>query len=76
MGSAGAEVSPQKNKCSAAAAEVGGRLVTVDMGRKVRGCCAPFWGIGEGRKPKQQGASTDVEWLVIASLIITLEGKR
>jgi len=34
----------------------------------------PFLG---GRKPNQlQGTSTDVEWPVITSLIITLEGKR
>ena len=60
---------------SAHVAEMGDRLATIDMGRKVWVCCAHFWGIGEGRKPKQlQGTSTDVEWPVIASLIITLDG--
>jgi len=30
---------------SSAVAEMGDRLVTIDMGGKVRGCCAPFrWG--------------------------------
>jgi len=33
----------QKDKCSAVA-EIGNRLATVDMGRKVGGCCAPFRG--------------------------------
>jgi len=32
---------------SSAVAEMGYRLVTIDMGRKVGGCCAPFvWGGG------------------------------
>jgi len=63
-----------RNKCSAVA-EMSDHLATIDMGRKVgRGCCA---GIGEGRKPKQlQGTSTDVEWPMIPSPLITLEGKR
>jgi len=58
------------NKCSAVA-ELGDRLATIDMGRKVGGCSSPFLGaIGEGRKPKQlQGTSTDV----IASRVITLD---
>jgi len=46
------------NKCSAVA-EMGDRLATVDMDRKVRGCCATFWGI-DGRKPKEL-RSTNVE---------------
>jgi len=59
-----------------AVAEMGDRFATIDMGRKVAGCCAHFFGremgIGEGRKPKQlQGPRTDVEWPVIASLTIT-----
>jgi len=54
---------------------MGDRLATIDKGRKVGGCCAPIWGTGEDWKPKQlYGTSTDVEWLVIASLIITLRG--
>jgi len=62
---------------SSAVAETGDRLATVDMGRKVWSCCASFWGIGEGQKPKQlQCTSTEVEWPVMVSLIITLEGKR
>jgi len=32
------------NEDSSAVAEMGDRLATIDMGRKVRGCCAPFWG--------------------------------
>jgi len=56
---------------------MGDRLATIDMGRKVGGCCAPIWATGEDWKPKQlHGTSTDVESLVIASLIITLEGNR
>jgi len=31
----------EKNKCSAVA-EMGDRLTTIDMGRKVGGCCARF----------------------------------
>jgi len=55
---------------------MGDRLATIDMGQKVGGCSAPFLGI-EGRKPKQlQGTSIDVEWPVIASVMITSEGKR
>jgi len=39
---------------SSAAAEKGDHLATTDTGRKIGGCCAPFFGgIGEGRKPKQ-----------------------
>jgi len=55
-----------------AVAEMGDRLAT-DMGQKVGSYCVPFGGEGikEGRNPKQpQGTSTDVEWPVIASLII------
>jgi len=51
------------NKCSEVA-ETDDRLATIDVGRKVRGCCAPFCErIGERRKPKQLqlGTSTDVE---------------
>jgi len=49
------------------------RLATIDMGRKVGGCCALLGGTREGCKPKPlHGTSTDVEWPVIASLIITL----
>jgi len=52
------------------------RLATVDMDRKVGAAVPLFWGIAEGRKPKQlQGTSTGMEWPVIASLTITLEGK-
>jgi len=52
-------------------------LFTIDMGRKLEAALPPFWGKGEGQKPKQlQGTSTDVEWPVIGSLILTLEGKR
>jgi len=56
------------------------RLVTIDMGRKVGalgGCCALFW--GDRRRSEAvatAGTSSDVEWSVIASLIITLKGKR
>jgi len=64
------------NKCSAVA-EMGDHLATIDMGRKVWGCCVPFGCIEEGRKPKQlRGTSTDMEWPIVAALIITLEGKR
>jgi len=53
------------------------RLATTDMGRKVGAAVPLFEAIGEGQKPKKlQGTSTDVEWPVIAALIITLEGKR
>jgi len=31
------------NKCSAVA-EMGDHLATIDMGQRVRGCCAPFLG--------------------------------
>ena len=66
-----------KYKCSAVA-EMGDGLATIDMGRKVGGSCAPFLA-GEigGRKPKQlQHTRTDMQWPVIASPIITLEGNR
>ena len=67
------ESNSSEYKCSAVA-DMGDRLDSIDMGRKVGGCSAPFWGIGEGRKPKQlQGTSTDVEWPIITSLIITSE---
>ena len=55
--------------------EMGDRLATIVMGRKL-GAAAPLLG-GENRRsePKQlQGTSTDMEWPVIASLIIALEG--
>jgi len=56
---------------------MGDRLATTDMGRKVRAALPLFGGRYEGRKPKHlQCTGTDVEWPVIASLIITLEGKR
>ena len=62
---------------SSAVVEMVRRLAAIDMGRKVGGCCAPIWATGEDWKPKQlHGTSTDVESLVIASLIITLEGNR
>jgi len=32
---------------SSALAEIGDRLATVDMGRKVGGCCVPFRGRGD-----------------------------
>ena len=52
-------------------------MATIDV-PKNKGLLCPLYGEGiEGRKLKQlQGTSTDVKWLVIASLIITLEGKR
>jgi len=60
-----------------AVAEMRDHLATIDVGRKVGGCSAPFVGIGEGRKPKQlHCTSTDVECPVIASSMITLRGKR
>ena len=40
------------NKCSAPA-EMGDRLGTPDLGRNVAAAVPRFWGIGEGRKPKQ-----------------------
>jgi len=53
------------------------RFATTDMGRKLGAAVPLFGGIGEGRKQRQlHGTSTDVEWPVIASLIITLEGNR
>ena len=56
---------------------MGDRLATIDMCRKVGAAVPIFRGIGEGRKAKQlQDTSTDVERPIIASLIITLEGKR
>jgi len=56
-------------KCSAAA-EMGDRLATIHIGRKVGATVPLFWGIGEGRNPKQlQDTSSDVEWPVLASLI-------
>jgi len=65
----------RKNKCSAVG-DMGDRLATINMGRKVW-AAVPLLEKGEGRKQKQlPGTSTDVEWPVIASLIITLEGKR
>jgi len=66
---------PRKSKCSAVA-EMGDRFTTKDMGQKAGGCCGPFWGIGGGKPKLLQGTSTDVKWPVIASLIITLDGKR
>ena len=52
---------PIGNK-SSAVAELGDRLATIDTGRKVGGCCAPFLrGIREGRKPKQLQAQ-DLTW--------------
>jgi len=52
-------------------------LGTIDMGQKVWELLCPFLGGIGGWKLKQlQGASTDMEWPVITSLIITLEGKR
>jgi len=56
---------------------MGDHLATIDV-PKNKGLLCPLYGEGiEGRKLKQlQGTSTDVKWLVIASLIITLEGKR
>jgi len=38
------------NNCSAVA-EIGDRLASIDMGRKVGGCCTLF-GVGEAQKPK------------------------
>jgi len=35
------------NKCSAVA-EMGDRLATIDMGRKIGGCACPFWEGGAG----------------------------
>jgi len=56
---------------------MGRHYATIDMGWKVGADVPFFWG-GDRRKPKQlQGTSTDVlNADVIASLIITLEGKR
>jgi len=54
---------------------MGDRLATTDVGRKVGATVPLFGGKGEGRKPKQlQGTSTDVEWPITASLLITSEG--
>jgi len=39
-----------RNK-SSAVAEMGDRLATIDMGRKVGVCCAPFHGGGAGPRP-------------------------
>jgi len=48
------------------------RLTTIDISRKVGGGLCPFsWGIGDWKPKQLQGTSTDLEWPVIASLIIT-----
>jgi len=61
------------NKCPAIAV-MGDRLATIDMDRRVQGLLCPFFGGREGRKPKQlQSRSTDVDWPVIAIIIITLQ---
>ena len=62
---------------SSAVDEIGDRLTTVDMFRKVGGYTVLFFGaIGEGRKPKQlQGTITDVE-CVCHSIPFTLECRR
>ena len=36
---------------STAITEMGDRLATIDIGRKVRGCCTPFW---ENRRPEAE----------------------
>ena len=58
-----------------AVAKIGDRLAAIDLGRKVGGLLCPFFGgMEEGQKPTHlQGTSTDVEWPVIASIIITLD---
>jgi len=55
---------------------MGDRLATINMGRKVGGCCAPFF-LGGDRRSKAEATAEHKhlrEWPVIASLIITLEG--
>jgi len=55
---------------------MGDHLATID-GPKSRGLLCPFLGNRRKSEPKQlQGTSTDVEWPVIASLIIIVEDKR
>ena len=45
----------RRNKLSAVA-EMGNRLATIDMGRKVGGgCCATFWGAGSPSNAKWPG---------------------
>ena len=59
------------NNCSAVA-EMGDRLATIDINRKVGGCSAPLLVEGEATA----GHSTDMEWPVTVSLVTTLQDKR
>ena len=63
------------NKCSAVA-EMGDRLATIDMGQKVGGFSALFSRGQEKVGSRSNCGAQALEWPIIASLIITLEGKR